>query len=120
MAEQDSTCASYLRRAREAVRTRREKIALNDMPVIDSSFHGDEALEKMKKFLSENSEIDFIFDLPSLVEKKAAEVTMEADEIKQDCEAIKRRIAGYIQNMGDAKEGSTLVGSVDVSHAMEQ
>lgn len=100
--EEEKNRSGYLRLAREAVRKRREKVALQ-VPVAyqdPNKIEVSEDVEIIKKCLqSSGDEIELYLKLQKLIEKNSADVAAEVESIEQDSHRMMNRIAGYNQFM---------------------
>ena len=110
MEEEEKNRSSYLRLAREAVRKRREKIAIQDAK--DDSYASTEAdgVETILSLLRNNGdELEIYSKLHRLIEKNASDVEFEVNSIHHNSNLLKKRIAGYTNLLNETKENGGVV-----------
>lgn len=98
MKEEEKNRSEYLRLAREAVRKRREKVALQEAKGDSNGQDDSEDIEMIKKCLQNSgNEQDLYSNLQRLMEKNAADVETEIESISHETDLLTKLIAGYMQ-----------------------
>jgi hypothetical protein len=106
MEEEKSNRSGYLRLAREAVRKRREKVAIREAKEDSDIRNENEDIEMVKKLLQDSGdEQDLCSKLQRLIEKNATDVADEVESISVKSNALTKRIDGYVQFM-NREEGN--------------
>ena len=98
MKEEEKNRSEYLRLAREAVRKRREKVALQEAKADSNDQDESEDINLIKKCLqSSGDEQDLYSNLRRLIEKNATDVETEIESISYESDLLTKRISGYMQ-----------------------
>lgn len=96
MEEEESNRSGYLRLAREAVRKRREKVAVREANENSNHREESEDIEMIKKcLLQHGDEIELYSKLQRLIEKNVSDVAAEADSLSYKSNLLMKRITGY-------------------------
>jgi len=97
MEEEETSRNAHLRTAKEALRLRREKVAIRQANESSlSDMESPSSAEKVSKMLADNGDsIEFFMKIQRLMEKKSAEVEEEVSAIRLESDNVERRIAGY-------------------------
>lgn len=96
MGEEEKNRSGYLRLAREAVRNRREKVALQEAKADSNNRDESEDIDIIKKCLqSSGDEQDLYSKLQRLIEKNATDVATELESTDHKSNLLMKRIAGY-------------------------
>ncbi len=127
MEEEQTKRSGYLRLARDAVRKRREKVALREAKE-ENNCIGNTMEESIRKVLQSSSssggdEQELYSKLQRLIEKNAADVASEIESIAQKSNLTSRRIAGYTKfiNGEGLGDGNALVHArVNVDNGMNE
>ena len=97
MEEEQTQRSGYLRLARDAVRKRREKVALREAKEDSNNDIGN--VESIRKVIqnstSSGDEQDLYSKLQRLIERNVADVESDIECIAQKANSTSRRIAGY-------------------------
>ena len=98
MKEEEQNRSGYLRLAREAVRKRREKVALQESNKDSDIRKESDDIEIIKKCLISSGEDLLLYSkLQRLIEKNASDIENEIDEYDRKSKVIMKRIQGYNQ-----------------------
>ena len=111
--EEEKNRSSYLRLAREAVRKRREKIAIQDAKDesnASTEANDDNDVETILSLLRNNGdELEMYSKLHRLIEKNASDIEFEVNSIRHNTNLLKKRIAGYTNLLDETKENGGIV-----------
>ncbi len=130
MEEEEKNRTSYLRLAREAVRKRREKIAIQDAKDDDYHYSSSSSVEDKQKSGGEEDVLNWLRNksgdvcgsdgderemyakMQRLIEKNASAITAEVHTIQHNSNLLRKRIAGYTQLLNpDQDDKNTTVTS---------
>lgn len=126
MEEEERNRTSYIRLAREAVRKRREKVAVQDAKDDDTNKttttltgatgtatgqNESKGVEEVVLTLLRNrgDELDIYSKLQRLIEKNASDVEDEVNTIRRDSNLIKKRILGYTQLLNADEDNNAVM-----------
>ena len=97
MEEEQNNRSGYLRLAREAVRERREKVALRDVRDEDKDIE----IKKVLQSSNSGDEQELYLKLQRLIERNAVDVASEVESMGRKSNTLIKRIAGYTQFIGE-------------------
>lgn len=97
MFQEESNRVAHLRAAKEAVCVRRQKVAQRQAQQVSMLLSSNtSATEQLRLTLKEYGEnIDFLFKIQRLLEKKCSELDQEHATVQYDNHILRKRIAGY-------------------------